>query len=173
MNGFTTFRLEFHLSYLVMREQASSGCAGSPSGTYVQQPSVVDLSFLSQGPSLTTLPEHTICQAQISIIVFGESNTQWTGYAFARTGLVSGPLLQTQHADDSDDEPKADFFAADRDVDHVKDADSPTWDARTYWLQIVAIRCQLILKEWLYMVHTIEERVELLVSRPYTAHYFC
>lgn len=169
MDGFITFRLEFHVSYLVMREQVSGGRAGSPIGTYVQQPSVVDISFLSRGQSLAALPEHTICQAQISIIVFGESNTQWTGYAFARTGLCSDSLLQTHHTDDSEDEPKADFFAADRDVDYVRDADSPTWDARTYWLQIVAIRCQLILKEWLYMVHTIEERVELLVSRPHTA----
>ncbi|KAH4479194.1 hypothetical protein HBH89_252450 [Parastagonospora nodorum] len=47
-----------------------------------------------------------------------------------------------------------DCFAADRDDDHIKDADMPTWDARRYWLQIVAVRCQLILKEWVYLLTT-------------------
>ncbi|KAH7401888.1 hypothetical protein DE146DRAFT_444682 [Phaeosphaeria sp. MPI-PUGE-AT-0046c] len=71
-------------------------------------------------------------------------------------------FTQTQQANDTEDELRLDFFAADRDADYVKDANKPIWDARTYWLQIVAIRCQLILKEWLYMVHTIEERMEIL-----------
>lgn len=164
MDGFTTFRLEFHLSYLVMREVVKSTDAALTSNTCTQPSSIANLSFLSLELSATNSPKHTICQAHVSIIVFGESNTQWTGYAFVRTGLVSNPRPQTQDAEDTCDEPRPDFFAADRDVDYVKDADVPTWDARTYWLQVVAIRCRLILKEWLYMVHTIEERIEILVG---------
>ena len=85
----------------------------------------------------------------------GWSNNQWVGYAFANTGLPETPFEEQ-----GEDEPKRDLFAAERDDDYIKDADAPTWDARRYWLQVVAIRCELVLREWTFLVHTIEERIK-------------
>ncbi|KAH4071235.1 hypothetical protein HBI23_101520 [Parastagonospora nodorum] len=140
MIGFPTFRLEFHLAHLILREESCKPKAGT------SKPTSNDLSFLESGNSSGSSPTYKIRQAHISVVLCGWGNTRWTGYAFANTGLDAQPAL-----DHDEDEPNMDYFAADRDDDHVKDADTPIWDAREYWLQIVAIRCRLILKEWVYL----------------------
>ena len=144
MSGLITFRLEFHLADLILREDSCKLNAGTST------PTSNDISFLNSGNCSGSSSTYKIRQAHISVVLCGLSNTQWIGYAFANTGLDAQPAL-----DYDEDEPKMDCFAADRDDDHIKDADMPTWDARRYWLQIVAVRCQLILKEWVYLVRTI------------------
>jgi hypothetical protein len=159
MIGFPTFRLEFHLAHLILREDSCDPKAGT------SKPTSNDLSFLKPGNSSGSSSTYKIRQAHISVVLCGWGNTRWTGYAFANTGLDAQPAL-----DHDEDEPNMDYFAADRDDDYIKDADRPIWDAREYWLQIVAIRCQLILKEWVYLVRTIQECTQqwvILVS--YTA----
>lgn len=152
MIGFITFRLEFHLAHLILREAGSELNIGRPT------PTIDDLAFLHPKDSSTTSPKYTMHQAHISIVVCGWSNDKWTGYALANTGLDDGPP-----SDNDEDDPRPDWFAADRVDDYLKDSDLPTWDARNYWLQIVAVRCQLILKEWVHLVRTIGERVQMMV----------
>jgi hypothetical protein len=163
MQGFTTFRLEFHLAHPILREVKGTPPVITTSHIVDgSRTAIADLSFLTPRASSGSTVQYMIYQAHISVVICGWSNTQWTGYAFTKTGL------QDEAAQEYDEgEPNPDLFAADRDDDYVKDADYPTWDARTYWLQIVAIRCQLILKEWTYLVHTIEERVHALVSHKF------
>jgi hypothetical protein len=109
-----------------------------------------------------------VCQAHITVIVSGPSNTEWTGYAFSNTGFEQSP----DDSDDEGDDCRLDFFATDTDADDCFiDADIPYWDARSYWLQTVAIRCELVLREWLYLVHTIEERLQALVRQNYLPEY--
>jgi hypothetical protein len=154
MSGYMTFRLEFHLAHLILRESKPDA------GTH--RTSVGNVSFLTSGASSTISPPYEMHQAHISIVVCGWSNKQWTGYAFANTGLDADSTL-----DYDEDGPRLDFFAADRDDDHIKDADMPTWDARKYWLQVVAVRCRLVLKEWVYLVRNIEDCVRVLVTRAF------
>jgi hypothetical protein len=155
MSGFAEFSLEFHLAHLILREADTN--SGWTAGS---QNTVADLSFLwSLSPSGSS-PKYEMYQAHISVVICGWSNTQWTGYAFANTGLENKPFQEQE-----EDEPIPDLFAADRDDDFVKDANMPTWDARVYWLQIVATRCQLVLKEWRYLVYTIEEGIETWVRK--------
>jgi hypothetical protein len=159
MRGFTTFRLEFHLAHPILREAQDESATTTSQAVDATKTSMADLSFLDPRSSSRNTPRYTIHQAHISVVVCGWSDTQWTGYAFSKTGL------EDEEAQEYDEhEPKPDLFAADRDDDYVKDSEIPTWDARTYWLQIVGIRCQLILKEWMYLLHTVEERVLALVS---------
>jgi len=165
MNGFKTYRLEFHLAYLVMRKKDTFARSNaSASGT--QRHPATDLSFLDPSTSSGEVPSYCMYKAHISIVVCGWSDTQWTGYAFANTGLPEEPFVEQDEED-----PKQDLFAADRDDDYVQDADAPNWDARKYWLQIVAIRCELIRKEWTFLVRTIEEKVHKSVRpiHPWTA----
>jgi hypothetical protein len=159
MRGFTTFRLEFHLAHPILRETQDEPATTTSQATEATKISMADLTFLNPRSSSRNTPKYTVHQAHISVVVCGWSDTQWTGYAFSRTGLEDE---EAQEYDE--DEPKPDLFAADRDDDYIKDSEFPTWDARTYWLEIVGIRCQLILKEWLYLVHTVEERIHALVS---------
>jgi hypothetical protein len=98
------------------------------------------------------------------VVICGWTNSQWTGYAFANTGLDAEPFEEPD-----EDEPKHDFFAADNMLDYFKDADTSTGDARKYWLQIIGIRCQVVLKEWQYLVTIVEEKIE---SRVRNGHIF-
>lgn len=154
MSGFLVFHLEFHLAHLILRNADDMVHQGIVDGDQKTQ-SVANLDFLS----LDTAPGHSssniVYQAHISVVVCGWSNNQWTGFAFVNTGL---PELDDEPTEE--DEPRHDLFAADREDDFFKDADMPTWDARKYWLEIVAVRCELILKEWLYLVRSVEEGIE-------------
>jgi hypothetical protein len=154
--------LEFHLAHLKLleRKRAPGATSAGDAGT---SESIADLSFFTSGHLLSQSPsEYAISQAHITIVVSGPSNTQWTGYAFSSTGL-GRDQDEGEYEGDNEDECKSDFFAADRDDDYIIDADIPEWDARKYWLRTVAIRCDLVLKEWLYLVYTIEERLQALV----------
>lgn len=148
-----TFRLEFHVAHLILRKAPAPPVGGTDNGTEKNDP-VADLTFLEDANSPEEAPRYLIYQSHISVTVCGWSDTQWTGYAFANTGL---PL--TSFVSQVEDEPTHDLFAADRDDDYIKDADDTTWDARKYWLQVVGIRCELILKEWTYLVRTVEEAI--------------
>ncbi|KAF1845932.1 uncharacterized protein K460DRAFT_417114 [Cucurbitaria berberidis CBS 394.84] len=159
--GFKTFRLEFHLAHLILRETT---IRPHPEGNSIDgaiSQSLVDLSFLDLETSAGGVSSHSIYQAHISIVICGWSDSQWTGYAFANQGAKDSPR-EDEEEDDDDEEyvPRRDPFAADNIYDYFMHADVQTWDARRYWLWIVAIRCQLVLKEWLYLVCTIEEGVQ-------------
>lgn len=121
--------------------------------------SYANITFLASAARSGNYPGYEICQAHISVVICGRSNTQWTGYAFANTGLED---MEYQEQDEG--EPVHDLFAADRPDDFFLEADLPFWDAREYWLQIVAIRCQLVLKDWRFLVHILEEDVASWVS---------
>lgn len=155
--GFATFRLEFHLAHLILRKPAA--CKNLDNNAGVHRSPVVDLNFLGVGDSTVENSLAYVYQAHISVVVCGWSSNQWTGYAIANTGLPEEEFeAQEEYG------PKRDPFVADRSDDYVKDADAPEWDARRYWLQTVAIRCELILKEWIFLVRSVEEGIERWVS---------
>jgi hypothetical protein len=162
VNDFTNFNLAFHVSYMKLREtkKVSSVTPGQGAGP---GDNIADLSFLTVGSSSTNSSHYTLCQAHISIVICGWSNTQWTGYAFANTGLDD-----TRREEADEDDPIVDWFAADSDDDYVRLADASIWDARRYWLLTIAIRCQLILKEWEHLVDTIEDHMRRYVRRQYS-----
>jgi hypothetical protein len=96
----------------------------------------------------------------MSIVICGWSNTQWTGYVFT-------------NGDDEDAEEEADelrgfFLTTEYGFDFSTSQDhAQTWDARRYWLRLVAHRCQQVLSEWRYLVLTVEEGVESWVRHPH------
>ena len=63
-----------------------------------------------------------------------------------------------------EDDSTQDLFASDNELDFYISAEHMTSDARRYWIQVVTIRCQRILKEWMYLVRSVEEAIESWVS---------
>ena len=173
MLGRASFHLGFHLAYLVLRETDSttSTTDNDDRSKKAARDSSIDISFLdlesSCGPSSS---RYHVRKANISIVTCGWSNTQWTSYAFANTR----PEEEGDEEEEEEDYElfKQDFFAAEDGLDYAMDANRAEWDARRYWLRIVAIRCQLVLKEWQYLVHTIEEGIEAWVSFCSTAQMY-
>jgi hypothetical protein len=154
MRGYTTFCLEFHLAHLILREVKESPDSTTDQPVEARN-AVADLSFLATSPPSEDSPNYAIYQAHISVVICGWTNTNWTGYAFVNTGLKEEPYQEF-----AEDEQKHDLFAADKEEDFASDADLPIWDARRYWLRIVSIRCQLVVREWNYLVNTVEEGVK-------------
>ncbi|KAG9196556.1 hypothetical protein G6011_01677 [Alternaria panax] len=138
--GWKTFCLEFHLAYLIPREVKSS-----PAGEHADKStnkSLIDLVCLGlQSSSDAVSSQHCIQEANISIVVCGWSNTGWTGYAFANTGTKTEE--EEVDDDDLDSRIQQDFLAAENGCDNVVDANSSEYDARKYWLRVLAIRCEL------------------------------
>jgi hypothetical protein len=165
MQGFQYFCLEFHLAHLILREdqELSSTIRQITNETYPTPP-LARISFTSGMSSHGSAGHYSVHQAHISVVVCGWSNTQWTGYAFAKTGLACQPYDEA--ADGEDDDPDGlehDYFAADRETDYRR-AIPACSDAREYWLRVVEARCQLVSQEWLYMVNILERGVEGHVS---------
>jgi len=116
---------------------------------------VVDLIHLKLCSDRGLDQTYSVFAAHVSIVVCGWDNVHWTAWAFADTRCGSE---EDEGDEDEDDEliVKEDYLATDGLDGPTLDADRPIWDPRAYWLRIVAIRMDTVLKEWLYIVHTIE-----------------
>jgi hypothetical protein len=121
--------------------------------------SLIDLSFLHLSDTDGTTSRHAISHRHMSVVICGWSNTQWTGYVF-----TSG---DDEDAEEEVDELRGPFLTTEYGFDFSTTQDrAQTWDARRYWLRLVAHRCQHVLSEWRYLVLTIEEGVESWVCQP-------
>jgi len=99
-------------------------------------------------------------ESQISVVICGWDNQNWVGWGLFNTS--SDPTEEFDPEDQRD--LREDYFAADGEGGPVVDADDPTWDPRLYWLRIIDIRLQLVLKEWVWLVRNLEAGVTAWVS---------
>lgn len=104
-----------------------------------------DLSFLTND---TTAPLEGspvgIREAQVSLVICGSDEKRWVAYCFVDTGF------------DDEEEDGEDIHRADRIADGNVDANRPIWNPREYFLLIVRIRMEQILKEWTDLVRYVE-----------------
>ena len=118
--------------------------------------SVANLSFLDLANADGHIIPHSIYQGHMSLVICGWSDLQWTGYAF------------TQDENSNKEVVKSDERRENLVFQHGFDFNTPAksvklWDARRYWLRLVAHRSQYILREGLCLVRTIEEGIETWV----------
>jgi hypothetical protein len=110
---------------------------------------------------------HIIRESQISVVICGWDNQNWVGWGLFNT--FSDP---TDEFDPEDERiVSEDYYATDGEHGPVIDANDPIWDPRRYWLRIVDIRVQLVLKEWSWLVRNIEAGVNAWVSVPILSSY--
>jgi hypothetical protein len=145
------------MAHLLLRGPTDAVNPDTGVSNHVGAASLVDLSFLGLVDSKGNVSPHSIYQGHMSVVICGWSDSQWTGYTFTNT--------DNDDIDDEElDEMRGHFLTTEYGFDFATPRDcAQTWDARRYWLRIVAHRCQHVLKEWLYLVHTVEEGVEAWV----------
>jgi hypothetical protein len=94
------------------------------------------------------------------VVICGWDNHNWVGWGLFNT--LSDPT------DDYDPEDERilneDYFATDGEDGPVVDANDVIFDPRHYWLRIINIRVQLVLREWIWLVRNIEAGVIAWVS---------
>jgi hypothetical protein len=148
-----TFHMEFHLPFFALREPST------PNGTLPKAPRKLlrnrkDLSLLRQE---STGPEdqenYWLYQAEVSCVVYGCDEWQWTAYAF----------VDTKHDGDEDgngndiydSENEVDCFQQEIDEDPIASvrARQPIWRPRQYFLKAFETRVQEPRREWDELVH--------------------
>jgi hypothetical protein len=126
-----------------------------------------NLSFLNLEPSEEGIPSYCLKKSHVSIVICGSDNVQWVGYAFTNSAdnkdddeSDGSETDGTEDEDEDEDEVKfqRDLFAS-VDSDSVIDANMPTYDAREYWLCVIHLRLDFIVKKWAHTVLKIEQRV--------------
>jgi hypothetical protein len=102
------------------------------------------------------------------VVICGWDNQNWVGWGLFNT--FSDPT--DDFAPEDERVMKEDYYAADgEDSPEHFDANDPVWDPRRYWLRIIHIRAQLVLKEWTWLVRNIEAGVIAWVSAHITSDY--
>jgi hypothetical protein len=102
-----------------------------------------------------------IHEASISLAICGCDNKRWEAYAFVDTENVS----DDENLSDkiwNVEEWALDPIASDESVE--VNANKPIWNPREYFLMILEIKIRQVLKEWQYLVRTVERSVKAYVS---------
>jgi hypothetical protein len=152
--GFPTYRLEFHMAHLLLRKLPQTADLAASRKEVDKTGSLLDLSFLKLADRDGKTAPHAIYQGHMSVVICGWSDLQWTGYAFTKAD-------NDDLEEEDEDELKGQFLTCLYGFDFGLSPETAScWEARRYWLRLIAHRCQHVLREWLYLVHTIEEGVE-------------
>lgn len=101
-----------------------------------------------------------IHEAQISLVICGTDEKRWIAYGFADTDFDDdGEMADDDEDGEMEDENSSydDVFVADQIAENGGvDANHPIWNPREYFLRIVQIRMEQVLKEWTYLVRNIQ-----------------
>lgn len=146
--GYLTFEMNFHMPFYVLRsakdkENAPFACRAEPHRTGK------DLSFLANGKSSTfDWMNSKLEPAHVSITICGVADRRWTAYAF-----VDGD------EDMSEDEFDNQFLLPDMIADRRIDSNCPIWNPREYFLLVVLIRLEQVVKKWTSIIRKFEQAV--------------
>lgn len=160
VNGFTIFRLELHLPYLLLKE--------SPDDRETDEQGKKlwdDLSFL---PLKLDVDERqcrcSIYEAQTTISIAGAHHFDWHGYAFGNPGPTD-PRADEDDGND-DEEPPEEFFEEEEDFfaaggcEPVGNPDQIVWDPRIYFLRTLQLRLAIVVRANEHLVQTLVEGVK-------------
>ncbi|KAH8588290.1 hypothetical protein B0O99DRAFT_693577 [Bisporella sp. PMI_857] len=150
--GYPIFQLELHIPYLALRP----GPPKVPSLKKVNRNPPrqwTDLSFLAiESSKLQDQGVYGIHEAQISVVICGSDNRRWVGYGFVDKKFDDEDMGDAQEEGILDDPIASDYGRI--------DANLPLWDPREYFLSIFEIRIDQVLKEWEFLVRTVERSIK-------------
>jgi hypothetical protein len=179
--GFLTFNLLFSVPYLKLREETSQPNQSRLPKIW-RRHLETDLAFLNIECKDGGRPARfSIKAAHTTISIFGCDHFEWTGYAFSdhdpndpdfvhgggeteddeEDGSNDGDNDSEEDEEDEEDDEmlNEDRFASDG-MNQLLDTNSTIWDPRRYFLRVTAIRIDIILQEYAYIVKTLESGIE-------------
>jgi hypothetical protein len=135
--------MEFHLPFFALRKALSLNDS-HPKAHGKRLRESKDLSFLKgQNTEQEEHEQYCIYQAQVSLVVNGFDEWQWTAYAF----------VDTEHDDDDDSPDKSISEGLTEDpIGCGLDANLPIWRPRQYFLRAFENRVKQIRQEWNQLV---------------------
>lgn len=156
------FQLEFHMPFLTLRESVKPGRDQADAAGNIW-PELGSLHIDCHDHA--KICKHVIREANISVVVCGWGPSRWVCWAFSNTH--DDPTMRDEDGPEEYDILQEDHIATDGNGPadgKVIDMEKPIWCARTYWLKVVAIRMQVIQKEWTWLVRSTDADVNTWVS---------
>ena len=155
-----TFQMEFHLPFFALRKLSQSEEHRS---TDLRRPRRLfeDFTLLSEANDQGSSQEmHRLYHGQVSCVVYGNDEWQWTAYSF----------VDTEHDDDSDitiDGEIGSQHEIDEDpiICDVQASRFPIWRPRQYFLKAFAARMQEPRREWDDLIHQLAVDITECVSK--------
>ena len=155
--------MEFHLPYYAWRplEQDSTNDLQliTTSRTHrIRRSQGVKYLHKSHGEKMQTSIQEQIFEAQLSVLVTGIDNRFWTAYSFADVYFKTPDCSET-----------AEYYHQANEDPHSGGKDGPNqviWDAREFFLRILACRVEQVREEWNNVVSQLLQHIEPYVHYP-------
>jgi hypothetical protein len=158
----TKFQMEFHLPYFALRKnpQPDPSQNKEPLNSMRKR---TDISLIDRESSVPgALELYQLHEAQVSCVLYGHGEYQWTACAFVDDAYESGDLFDTEEPHDGDGEdgvavtdPKADGFDADPIATGLC-VSKPIWRPRQYFAKALEANSKEISQEWHELIHKLE-----------------
>jgi hypothetical protein len=118
----------------------------------IRKPQVVKYLHNSPGYSIESNIREQIFEAQLSVLVTGVDNRFWTAYSFADVYFKTPACSETaEYYQEANEEPHS----------GGKDgANQIIWDAREFFLRILACRMEQVREEWNNVVSQLLQHIE-------------
>jgi hypothetical protein len=158
----TKFQMEFHLPYFALRK----GPQPNPSQNKEPLHSMrkrTEISLIDGESSVPGGQEvYQLHEAQVSCVLYGHGEYQWTACAFIDNAYVSGDLFDAGEPPDGDGEDrmaapdqKADGFDEDP-IGTGLHVSKPIWRPRPYFAKILEANSKEYSEEWHELIHKME-----------------
>jgi hypothetical protein len=163
-DGKATFQLEFHIPFFALRKAPQTDDS-SLSGREKRLRSWEEISLLTPNASGSEGQEnYRLHKAQISCVIHGCDEWNWTAWAFEDT------YHKLEESDDTDTDVEADgdevvtddeangdeVVIVDDPIAHGLDANTPIWRPREYFMKTLEIRIHKVREEWDKLVYMLQ-----------------
>lgn len=172
-----SFQIEFHIPHFIFRKCQSPTKRKTSDRASKRQRYCKDLPVIKIGAYNEKWPFYKVQEVQFSFTIIGTENSRWTAFCFADTPLnddrnSNEDSDDTEHdggfedegagiEDSSDDFNEGPFFSCGKYVENS--ASGPVWSPRLYFLRIMEIRTEQVVKEWTNLVRHVQQYTEQMV----------
>lgn len=140
----------------------------SPSSNLPKHRRGIDMEFLDTAPISSKVGQHVLHEAQISFLICGSDEEDWTAY------FLEDTYFEDQDEVEEDETEKDDCavggcvsdkatFMPDLIASGTLDSNRPIWSPREYFLRIIEIRIGQVVLEWSNLFSMVETKVEAMI----------
>jgi hypothetical protein len=165
----TKFQMEFHLPYFALRKRPQPNLSQNKEPLHIMRKRT-DISLIDEESSVPGGQEvYQIHEAQVSCVLYGHGEHQWTACAFLDNAYDSGDLYDAEESHDGDGEGrmaatdlKADGFDEDP-IGTGLHVSKPIWRPRQYFVKALEANIKEVSQEWHELVHKIDSDITVYV----------
>jgi len=150
------FQMEFHLPFFALRKHPQPNSSHDKPSIHTMR-KWTDISFTYGETSVSAGQEvYRLHEAQVSCVVYGHDEWQWTACAFLDNGYESGGLYDAGEVFDGYGEDGEDDGFDEDPIATGLHANNPIWRPRQYFAKALEVNIKEVSQEWSELVHRLE-----------------